>query len=178
MFRIKTVSEEEADGTVKDVYQGMKDSLGIVPNVFQVLSLWPEMLASYTAMFDKIMFSNTRLTRAVKEMIASTVSKINSCDYCLGHHKYFMTQYGISSSTSEQIVNDPQTAEITDAEKRLLAYVEKMTRHAYKVTDADVEVLKEVGWTDAQILEATLVSALFNSVNRFADALGVEPEAG
>jgi uncharacterized peroxidase-related enzyme len=177
MFRIQSITEDAAEGSVKAIYDELRDSIGIVPNVFKVLSLWPEGLELYTSMFKSMMLANTKLTRAVKEMIASTVSRINQCDYCLGHHKNFMTRYGISSEISEQIVNDPQAAEISDGEKKLLLYVEKVTRHAYRVSEADIEALKEVGWTHEQILEATLVSALFNAINRFADALGVEPEA-
>jgi uncharacterized peroxidase-related enzyme len=178
MFRIESITEDAAQGRVKAVYDELSDSMGMVPNVLKVLSLWPEGLELYTAMVKTMMLTNSKIPRAVKEMIAATVSKINQCDYCVGHHKNFMTQFGISSEISEQIVNDPQSAEISDGEKKLLAYVDKVTRHAYKITDADIDELKEIGWTDQQILETTLVSALFNAINRFADALGVQPEAG
>ncbi len=177
MFRIDSIQEEKAEGRVKKIYAELNDSMGIVPNVFKVLSLWPEGLELYMEMFKSMMLADTGLTRSIKEMIASTVSKINQCNYCLGHHKNFMNQFGVSSTVAEQIVNDPQSANISEAEKRLLSYVEKVTRHAYKVTDADVEGLKEIGWSQEEILEATLVTSLFNSINRFADALGVHPEA-
>lgn len=177
MFRIDSIQEAEAEGGVKKVYNEMKESLGMVPNVFKVLSLWPEGLESYVTMVKGTMFTDTKLTRAIKEMIASTVSRTNHCNYCLGHHKKFMNQYGISTTIVEQVVNDPQSADISEAEKRLLAYVEKVTLHAYKVTDSDVEGLKEIGWSHEEILEATLVTSLFNAINRFADALGVQPEA-
>ena len=140
MFRIDSIPEARAQGCVKKVYDELKDSLGIVPNVFKALSLWPEGLELYMAMFKGTMLADTKLTRAIKEMIASTVSRINQSNYCLGHHKNFMNQYGVSPTVVEQVVNDPQSAEISDAEKKLLAYVEKVTRHAYKVTDADVMV--------------------------------------
>jgi len=130
MFRIKSIPEDAAQGRVKEIYDALRDSMGMVPNVLKVLSLWPEGLELYTAMVKTTMLTDTRLPRAVKEMIAATVSKINQCDYCLGHHKNFMTQFGISSEISEQIVTDPQSAEISDGEKKLLSYVEKVTRHA------------------------------------------------
>ncbi len=177
MFRIDSIPEAEAQGSVKKVYDELKDSLGMVPNVFKVLSIWPKGLELYVEMVKGTMLADTKLTRAVKEMIAATVSKINQCDYCVGHHSHFMTLFGVSPAVSEQIVSDPQSADISDAEKSLLAYVGKVTRHAYKVTDADVESLKEIGWSHEQILEATLVTSLFNAINRFADALGVQPEA-
>ena len=83
---------------------------------------------------------------------------------------------GISSPEAEAIVADYHTAAITDAEKNLLAYVEKVTRHAYKTTDADVTGLKECGWSEGQILEATLVVGLFSDINRWVDALGFRVE--
>ena len=177
MFRIDSIPEAKAEGRVKKVYDELKDSLGMVPNVFKALSLWSKGLELYVEMFKGMMFADTKLTRGVKEMIAATVSRVNQCDYCLNHHTNFMTLYGISPAVSEQIVSDPQSADISEAEKRLLAYVEKVTRHACQVTDADVDGLKEIGWAHEEILEATLVTSLFNAINRFADALGVQPEA-
>lgn len=177
MFRINTVAEADAKGDVKKMYEELNDSFGMVPNVYKVLSLWPKGLELYVAMVQGMMFADSKLSRAIKEMIASTVSRINQCNYCLKHHTNFMTLYGITPAVSEQIVNDPQTAQISEAEKRLLAYVDKVTRNAYKVMDADVEGLKEIGWSHEEILEATLVASLFNTINRFADALGVYPEA-
>jgi len=177
MFRIDSITEDDAEGSVKKVYDELKDSLGMVPNVFKVLSLWPKGLELYAEMFKGTMLADTRLTRAVKEMIAATVSKINQCNYCLNHHTKFMTLYGISPAVTEQIVSDPQSADISEAEKRLLAYVEKVTRYACMVTDTDVDGLKDIGWSHEEILEATLVASLFNAINRFVDALDVLPEA-
>lgn len=177
MFRIKTVGEEEARGRVESVYREIKKEMGIVPNVLKVLSLWPDALEFYAAKIKTLVFSDTRLLRSTKEMIASTVSNINQCDYCVGHHKNFMEQFGITGPVADQILTDYRSAKISEAEKQLLAYVEKMTRHAYKIVDADIEGLKKAGWTDEQILEATLVSSMFNDINRYVDALGVEPES-
>jgi alkylhydroperoxidase family enzyme len=54
-----------------------------------------------------------------------------------------------------------------------LALAEKITRHAYKVTDEDVEALREAGWDDEQIVEAVHVAASFNLVDRLADTFGL-----
>ena len=59
---------------------------------------------------------------------------------------------------------------------KLLEYVRKVTQHAFKVTDEDVEALRQMGWTDRQILEATVVAGQFNFINRIVDALGAEFE--
>ena len=64
---------------------------------------------------------------------------------------------------------------ISDAERLLLDYVETLTRHAYRITDAQVDRLREVGWTDEQIAEATYDAALFNLFVRLADAFDIHP---
>ena len=41
---------------------------------------------------------------------------------------------------------------------------------------ADIDALRAVGFDDAQITIAVQVVGYFNSINRVADALGVDPE--
>lgn len=39
-------------------------------------------------------------------------------------------------------------------------YVQKVREHAYKVTDEDIKALRRRGWTEEQILELTVATAL------------------
>jgi alkylhydroperoxidase family enzyme len=66
-------------------------------------------------------------------------------------------------------------APVTPAERKLLQFVEVLTRHAYRITDEQVQELRDVGWNDAQIAEAVYDAALFNLFVRLADAFGIEP---
>lgn len=174
MSRLKWVEEEDAEGMVKEVYDQVNLIFGKVPDVLKVLSPWPEILELYAQRIRVIIFNETQLSRAVKEMIAALVSRLNKCDYCLTSHKSFLVDTGISSADAEAIVSDYNTAPITDPIKNLLIYVEKVTRNAYKVTDGDVQQLKKCGWSERQILEATLIVGLFSDVNRWVDALGIQ----
>jgi alkylhydroperoxidase family enzyme len=65
-------------------------------------------------------------------------------------------------------------APVTPAERLLLEFVGTLTRHAYKITDAQVQGLREVGWSDEQIAEAVYDGALFNLFVRLADAFDIE----
>ncbi len=69
---------------------------------------------------------------------------------------------------------DLEAAPVSDAERALLGYVRKVTEHANRTTDADVEGLRALGWTDAQIAEAAYIGALFNLYTRLADAFGLQ----
>jgi alkylhydroperoxidase family enzyme len=63
---------------------------------------------------------------------------------------------------------------VPDAERALLRFVRRVTEHADRTTDADVQALRGHGWTDPQIAECVYVTALFAFFNRVADAFGLE----
>jgi alkylhydroperoxidase family enzyme len=67
---------------------------------------------------------------------------------------------------------------VSAAERLLLEFVGTVTRHAYRVTDEQVQSLRDVGWTEAQIAEAVYDAALFNLFVRLADAFDIHPPAG
>ena len=72
---------------------------------------------------------------------------------------------------------DLERAPVSPAERLLLEFVGTLTRHAYRITDEQVQGLRDVGWTDAQIAEAVYDGALFNLFVRLADAFDIHPPA-
>ena len=71
---------------------------------------------------------------------------------------------------------DLDAAHLSPKHRRLLEFVETLTRHAYRITDEQVQGLREAGWTDAQIAEAVYDGALFNLFVRLADAFDIHPD--
>ncbi len=71
---------------------------------------------------------------------------------------------------------DLDAADLTRKHRLLLEFVETLTRHAYRITDEQVQGLREAGWTDAQIAEAVYDGALFNLFVRLADAFDIHPD--
>ena len=71
------------------------------------------------------------------------------------------------------IQRDYRSAPISDQDKTLLEYVEKVTRDATRVSREDHDRLRAAGFDDRGILQITLIASWFNYINRVADALGV-----
>lgn len=69
--------------------------------------------------------------------------------------------------------DDFEQAPITETDRVMLRYVVKLTKDATKVSPADHEELRRVGFDDRGILQITLIASWFNYINRVADALGV-----
>ena len=71
---------------------------------------------------------------------------------------------------------DLDAANLDQPHRKLLEFVETITRHAYKVTDEQVQELRDLGWSDEQIAEAVYDAALFNLFVRLADAFDIHPD--
>ena len=76
----------------------------------------------------------------------------------------------------EAIQKDFRRAPISEQERVMLEYAEKVTKDATRVGKDDHERLRAVGFGDKAILQITLITAWFNYINRVADALGVGRE--
>ncbi len=58
----------------------------------------------------------------------------------------------------------------------MLEYAAKLTKRPADVGREDVELLREAGLDDREILDVAEVASYFNFVNRMAEGLGVEME--
>jgi alkylhydroperoxidase family enzyme len=72
---------------------------------------------------------------------------------------------------------DLDRAPVTPAERLLLVFVGTLTKHAYRITDEQVQGLRDAGWSDPQIAEAVYDGALFSLFVRLADAFDIHQPA-
>lgn len=70
-------------------------------------------------------------------------------------------------------MDDMENSGISDAEKAMLRFVDKVNADSQNITPDDMVPLYAAGWNDEQIYYAITVCALFNFYNRWVDASGV-----
>jgi alkylhydroperoxidase family enzyme len=73
----------------------------------------------------------------------------------------------------DAVLNDVRTAPISDREKALFAFLEKMNRASNQLEAADVNAVLATGWTTEAVYDAITVCSLFNFYNKWIDATGV-----
>ena len=73
-------------------------------------------------------------------------------------------------------MRDWSEAPLTEADRALCAYAEKLTRAPATMAEADVAELRRHGFDDVAIHDAIQVVAYFNYINRVADAVHVDLE--
>ena len=83
MATVKMISEDEAVGKVKDIYEEIKSQLGIdfVPNMYKAMAPKPEYLESNWNKVKTVMVAPGKLDRLTREVIAVAVSAVMGCEY-------------------------------------------------------------------------------------------------
>jgi len=71
------------------------------------------------------------------------------------------------------VLRDLETSRLSEKEKALFRFVDKVNRQSPSITAADMQPLYAAGWDDEAIYYAITVCALFNFYNRWIDASGV-----
>jgi len=81
MAYIRTVPVEQAEGSLKKLYEAAERRAGRVFNILKLMSIRPEIARASIAMYVAIMHRESPLSRAQREMIATLVSRVNNCFY-------------------------------------------------------------------------------------------------
>jgi alkylhydroperoxidase family enzyme len=81
MAWIDMISEENADGELKQVYTQLLEPWGGVDNIMKIHSLNLPSLLAHDLFYRTLMYGKSELSRLQREMIAVVVSSINHCHY-------------------------------------------------------------------------------------------------
>lgn len=174
---IETIQHENAKGSLKEIYDNLVKTRGKVAEVHKIQSLNPESIVNHMDLYMTIMFGQSPVKRVHREMMAVIVSISNKCEYCQVHHLEAVQNFWKDEEKLGQLQKDFESADLSDQEKALCRFAKELTESPEKSEDAGlVKPLREEGFSDREILDATLVIAYFNFVNRIVLGLGVSLE--
>jgi len=171
MSRIPTpVSIADAPVKAQPLLAAVNAQLGVVPNMFRLISNSPQTLEAYLAVSGAL--GKGALPAATRERIALAVAEVNGCNYCLSAHAYLgktlakLDEAEIAANRSGAS-HDPKA----DAAVRFAATI---ARQRGQVNDADLSAVKHAGYSDAQILEIIMHIAINTFTNYVNEVLGTE----
>ncbi len=81
MPRIRQVSDDEATGAAKRELDAAVHRAGRVWNIVRIMTPNPAVLKASMDMYRALMFGESPLSRAQREMLAVIVSRANHCVY-------------------------------------------------------------------------------------------------
>jgi uncharacterized peroxidase-related enzyme len=142
-----TVSD--APAASQPLLNAVAKQLGVVPNMFRLISASPQALEGYLGMSGAL--AKGAIPAATRERIALAVAELNGCDYCLSAHTYLgknLAKLDDAEITANRrgASNDPKA----DAAVRFAVQVAQARG---QVNAADLSAVKLAGYTDAQVIE-------------------------
>ncbi len=87
-----------------------------------------------------------------------------------------LLQYGVLPEMLADIKLDPSTAPLEEKEIALLLFILKVVKDSNSIQQPDVDALKNLGWTDADIMDATYHGAIQVGVDKIFNAFKIESE--
>ncbi|MDA0318790.1 MAG: peroxidase-related enzyme [Proteobacteria bacterium] len=178
---IKMISDEEADDTLKQALDFARTPHGTVDNVMRVHSLRPSTMNGHVVLYRACLHDDhNTIPMWFQEVISSYVSTLNECAYSYSNHWKNACHLMNDLQKAEQIdaafkIRAPENV-FDGAQLAMLRYAEKLTLSPGDMEEADVNMLKNEGVSDGEILEANQIIGYFNYVNRLLNGLGVSTD--
>jgi uncharacterized peroxidase-related enzyme len=119
----------------------------------------------------------SRMSGRIKELVVIKTSHVNGCRYCYAHNTALGEAAGITHEEIIEISSDDylDSDTLSEAEKLAVHWAEAVTLNTAAKSDDLFAEMKRV-FTDGEIVELTMVSAMFNMINRLNDSLQVPIE--
>ena len=173
---LRTIEEEQATGRVAEIYERQKAQLGLVMDAAKCFTARPDLLPIYTDFSDRIRagFSLGLREWRLITLIAAKHIPSTYCSHVYG--KQLIDDLG-SKEAVLAVQRDFRTAGLSDRDVEMLAYAEKIAQDASRVSHADIDRLRALGFSDQQICDVALCTAFRCFVSRFFDATGAGTEA-
>jgi RNA polymerase sigma-70 factor (ECF subfamily) len=154
----------------------VKRSHGFIPNFFRAQTLRPDLLDAELQAVDRILVPEDHLTRVQKECILLAVSAANLNSYCVAMHCNLLRGLGMTSEDGDQIAVDYHASNLRESDRALLDFAVKLGTQSAEFSREDVAGLRVFGFSEEQILECEVVTALNNFSNTLQMGLGIEPD--
>ncbi len=168
-------AEDSLDESLQKLFAKARENLGFVPNVFAVYMVRPTHFRPWFDHFRELMQGESELSIAEREMISVVVSAENRCLYCLVSHGAELRQALGDAVLGDRITLDYRRAGLDERTTAMLDYAVKITRHPVTCSEADIEHLRSLGFSDEGIFDIAEVAGMFNFTNRLASATGMLP---
>ncbi|HEX6832506.1 MAG TPA: hypothetical protein VF132_03140 [Rudaea sp.] len=163
-------SIESAPRPSQALLAGIRNQLGLLPNLHRLLALSPAALGGFSGILSAT--SNDGLSPALRVGIALAVAEANADSYGVSMHRFFA---GRDVGLSEDEIAANRSCDSHDPQRRVaLRFVLSALRDKNAVPMDELEALSVAGFTNANVLEI-LQHVAFNTWSAYIAAVAALP---
>ena len=166
---IAPLSEAGAPRRSVDILEQVGKALGWVPNLFKTAAHSPVALQSLWMQSESA--PRTQLPMRLREALALRIADLNSCEYCLAAHTAIVKQVGVDDAEAAGF----RVGVSSDTkEQAVLALAAKIVKDRGQNAGFVVDAARQVGVTDAQIIEVIALIAYHTFTNYLSSVANIE----
>jgi len=174
MAHIQLPEFEEMSPEIQKRAKPILEKTGQLGEIFKLLALDEKIYLATDGMIQKYLLDETTLSYNIKESIALLISIENGCKMCVDVHKGIAKMLGMSEEHIEEVLQGVEAINTDEKEKALLNFCIKASKKDnYKILKEEIDALKEMGYSDVQILEAVSITGYFNYINTLSNVFGL-----
>ena len=174
MAHIKLPEFEDMSPAVQEKARPILEKTGKLGEIFKLMALDEKIYFATDGMIQKYLLDETSLSYDIKESIALLISVENGCKMCVDVHKGIAKMLGLSEERIEEVLKGVESINTDDKEKALLNFcIRASKKDNYKVLKSEIDTLKDMGYSDTQIVEAVAITGYFNYINTLSNVFGL-----
>lgn len=175
MARVALVDPGEATGRVKEVFDRVESYYRMVPGLQKGLAHLPETTDALWTLSLNTALEGTIREEMKRVFFAVTAYEVE-CEYCTAAHMIALMGKKWSREECVDLIEGKPSPRLSDKENAAVNFARVVARRPAAVTDDMVDVLRNIGWTDAEIVEIVASVALMRYTSTVASALDVPLE--
>ncbi len=172
-FPIPALAEMPDD--IRERIETVQEKSGFIPNVFLALAHRPDEFRAFFAHHDALMDKKDGLSKAEREMIVVATSAANQCHYCVIAHGAILRIRAKNPLIADQLAINFRKADLSERQRTMLEFAMKVCLDAGSVEDADLNVLRDQGFSEDDIWDIGAIAAFFAQSNRLANLSAMRP---
>jgi uncharacterized peroxidase-related enzyme len=168
---INAVPEQDATGAVADYYDQHRVAWGFLPNYAAAFSTRPDIAQAWDRLNTTI---REGMDRRRFEIATIAAARALRSTYCTVAHAKFLRDVCGDEATMRSLAAEPSGAALGAQDLAVYQFAAKIAVNASLVEQSDVDGMRAVGLSDADIADVVFAVAARSFFTRVTDALGVE----
>lgn len=162
MPRINPPTPELVPDDSKSTLDTFTKNIGFTPNMMAAFAQSPIAFNAWAALLGAL---SKALDVKTRDSIGLAVSEVNGCDYCLSVHSF--TAEHLARLPADEIIM-ARKGHATDPKRdAAVQFAQKVILTRGKIGDADMQSVRDAGFTDANIMEIVALVAMYSLTNFF-----------
>lgn len=162
MARTTVLKPEQVPADSKPTLDLFTRNLGFTPNMMASFAQSPIAFNAWATLLGSM---SKTLDVKTRDSIGLAVSEVNGCNYCLTVHSF--TAEHMARLPADEIIL-ARKGHATDSKRdAAVQFARRVAEKRGKVSDADLQAVRDAGYADANIIEIVALVATYSLTNLF-----------